>query len=67
MHLLAVSIFLQGIKIVDSESKKLALEKLQAEGKEHEMDIDEPVKPKRTIKKTKKAKKKIPADDKMQE
>ena len=63
----AVPYILQGIKIVDSESKKLALEKLQADSKEHEMEIDEPVKPKKTIRKTKKTKKKVPADEKMQD
>lgn len=58
---------MQGIKIVDSESKKLALQKLQADSKEHEMEIDEPLKIKKKTKKAKKAKKKAPTDDSMQD
>ncbi len=57
----------QGIKIVDSESKKLALKRLQADSKEHEMEIDEPLKIKRTAKKAKKVKKKAPESNKMQD
>lgn len=47
---------MQGIKIVDAESKKLAKSKLLAEDKEHEMEVDKPVQRKKTVKKSKKSK-----------
>lgn len=43
---------------MDAESKKQAIEKLNAEHKEHAMEIDEPVKKRKSTVKAKKLKKK---------
>lgn len=62
------SLCVQGIKVVDSDSKKRALEALDAERKEHEMEVDEPVEVRKPKKKAKKkSKKPAAADTKMQE
>ena len=47
---------MQGIKIVDAESKKRAIQKLNADSKEHKMEIDEPVKKRKPTKKVKQKK-----------
>jgi hypothetical protein len=51
---ISVDCRLQGIKIVDSASKKKALARLRADKKEHDMEIDEPAGKPKKVKKTKK-------------
>ena len=54
---------MQGIKVVDSASKKKVLAKLAADRKEHVMEVDEPVQKPKKVKKTKKAAKAAEASD----